>query len=168
MWSIQVSNPSNAPPPLRTKIPHPLILRPNLKVKPDQILPERKHQLGGDSGIQNQHFSPQPTSQAQQRLYLLMMFVRSLISRQSLRVAVVAQQSVVEAFAALRRIRDRGTPDDETLVFDAGEVLEGFELGCEVVLVGLGDFGAEFEEDLGGWWCVSFSFCFEYNVSGVW
>jgi hypothetical protein len=76
------------------------------------------------------------------------MFVRSLISRQSLRVAVVAQQSIVEAFAALRRIRDRRAPDDETVVFDAGEVFEGFELGCELVFVGLGDFGAEFEEDL--------------------
>jgi hypothetical protein len=96
------------------------------------------------------------------------MFVRSLISRQSLRVAVVAQQSIVEAFAALRRIRDRRAPDDETVVFDAGEVFEGFELGCEVVFVGLGNFGAEFEEDLGGWWCVSFFFLFECNVSGVW
>jgi hypothetical protein len=77
-----------------------------------------------------------------------MMFVRGLISCQSLRVAVVAQQSIVEAFAALRRIRDRRAPDDETVVFDAGEVFEGFELGCELVFVGLGDFGAEFEEDL--------------------
>jgi hypothetical protein len=99
------------------------------------------------------------------------MFVRSLISRQSLRVAVVAQQSIVEAFTALRRIRDRRAPDDETVVFDAGEVFEGFELGCEVVFVGLGNFGAEFEEDLGGWWCVSFFFvriqC-EWNLVLVW
>jgi hypothetical protein len=36
-------------PSLRTKIAHPLILRPNLKVKPDQILLERKHQLGSNS-----------------------------------------------------------------------------------------------------------------------
>jgi hypothetical protein len=40
-------------PSLRTKVAHPLILRPNLKVKPDQILLERKHQLGSNSMKKN-------------------------------------------------------------------------------------------------------------------
>lgn len=94
-----------------------------------------------------------------------MMFVRSLISRQSLRVGVVAQQSIVEPFAALRRVRDRRTPDDEAVVFHAGEVLEGFEAGCEGFFVGLGDFGAEFEEDLVGEFL--FSFFSKWDVGGA-
>jgi hypothetical protein len=46
--------------PHRTKLAHPLILRPNLKVKPNQILPERKHQLGSDSVKNNQQRSSPP------------------------------------------------------------------------------------------------------------
>jgi hypothetical protein len=45
-------------PSLRTKIAHPLILRPNLKVKPDQILLERKHQLGSNSVTTNRESAP--------------------------------------------------------------------------------------------------------------
>jgi hypothetical protein len=47
------------------------------------------------------------------------------------------------------------------VVFHAGEVCEGFEGGCEGFFVGLGDFGAEFEEDF---FCEFLSCFFEYKV----
>lgn len=68
-----------------------------------------------------------------------MMFTRRLILRQSFRVPMVAQQSVVKPFAALRRLRDRGPADDEAVVFDAGQRFEGFEVLGEEVFVRLGD-----------------------------
>jgi hypothetical protein len=49
-----------------------------------------------------------------------MMFVRSLISLQSLPIPMVAQQSILKPFAALRRLRDRRAADYEAAVFYAG------------------------------------------------
>lgn len=48
-----------------------------------------------------------------------MVFFRSLVSSQSFAIMVVAQESILEAFAALYRVGDRRSSDKKTVVFHA-------------------------------------------------
>lgn len=74
-----------------------------------------------------------------------MMLHTRLILFECLAVLVVAHEGKMVPFAFLDGVRDGGTADGETLVEDAGEGFEGFELADERLLVIFGDFGSEFE-----------------------
>lgn len=60
---------------------------------------------------------------------------------------MVADQGDLESLAAVNGIRDTGTSDDKSSMFDAGKLLQFFELGNEGFLVFIADFGAEFEKN---------------------
>ena len=130
---------------LRQKIAHVFILRCNLEVEPYQVLLVREHELWSHSTV--------AVRQREYDIWIeqlwansLMMFFRSLVSSQSFAIVVVAQESILEAFAALYRVGDRRSSDKKTVVFHAWQVLELLETAREQVPMRLCDFGSEFEE----------------------
>lgn len=59
---------------------------------------------------------------------------------------MVAHESNLESFAAINRVGDAGTPDDESSRFNAGEFLKLLQFCNEGLLVLLADIGTELEQ----------------------
>lgn len=78
--------------------------------------------------------------EGKERLLSLVMLLRGLISRQRRAIVMIAQQSVVEAFAALNGIGDGWPAHYETLVLDAWHIFEFLEAPDEQIFVLLRDF----------------------------
>lgn len=127
------------------KLAHVFILRCNLEVESYQVLLVRKHELWSHSTIAVRQRQLDICSE-QWWVNLLMVFLGSLISSQSLAIMVIAQQRILEAFAALDRVGDRRSSDQKAVVFHTWQALELLETASEQVLMRLWDFRSELEE----------------------
>lgn len=76
-----------------------------------------------------------------------LMLTACLVRSKCSSIFMVAHQGILKSFAFFHRLGNRGSPDYKSLLFDAGQGLEGFDLRQELIPHLFGDIGSEFEEN---------------------
>ena len=77
---------------------------------------------------------------------LLVVLLACLVLLQSLTVLMVAQQSEVETLTAFHRRGHGWTTNNQSVIFDTGEMLELLQFCLEAVLMRRGNIWTKFEE----------------------